>query len=227
VEQSGGDDVSCTVPRAGAGDGGSSCEPVDPEPSESTCSYDPTSCETDADCERDGYVCIEGEGARECSGSGSACAAGEECPPVEVECSEPEIIRYCFPGRVDCSDDGECAEGWRCVELPEDARDNPPPEWEGASQVCLPEGLARAIEGTIALGDSDFKAGSGSAEASGARGDALGEEDSAGAPAQDSAASGGGDDSGCAAAGSARGQSSTALVLLAVSWLFTRRRGAA
>lgn len=53
--------------------------------------------------------------------------------------------------RDDCTDSSECEDDWRCTMLPEGALSHPPAGWEGATKLCVPEGIALALEGRVEL----------------------------------------------------------------------------
>jgi MYXO-CTERM domain-containing protein len=124
----------------------------DDQPSEGECVLSLTECTKDAQCDAP-EVCTALGVTSECSGSGSAspsCAPGSDCPapppPPEEQCTET-THSFCFPQRHDCSGGEKCPADTRCVKLPEDSLDHPPPGWEGVSALCLPEGWALVIEG--------------------------------------------------------------------------------
>lgn len=195
VEQEGGDvDFGCTSPGGPGFDAGTSdCELPPPSEPRAECAFEPPSCETDSDCSG-GYACLTDSSGASCSTSGPACIQGEECPEPVTVCDEPVTVSYCFPARQDCASGADCDHAWLCTELPLDAQDNPPMGWEGATQICLPEGIALAVTEQIELGNSEFSGGSsshGEANTGGGapRGDADGDQ------------SGGASDSGVAASG--------------------------
>ena len=154
-------DNDCAVAaRPGAADGGvpvdsDPCEPSEPSPGE--CEYHFVRCEKDNECDK-GLVCTALGTASACSSSGAApCMPGQECPsPVPEEETCTEITQfYCFPPRADCDNDDDCDDGTRCVALPDDAKEDPPPVWEGATALCLPEAIALVLEGRVdASGDA-------------------------------------------------------------------------
>lgn len=114
------------------------CEcPPCPEPEPCTpdlvqvCVFRPAECATDADCDA-GFECLPIE---ECTGSACACpvcacspcAPDEECPPCDcpdIVCDCPETYEehcevvgsWCAPKEQACESDGDCLEGWECVE---------------------------------------------------------------------------------------------------------------
>ncbi|MGD8863228.1 MAG: hypothetical protein PVI30_24655 [Myxococcales bacterium] len=225
-EQSGSGAVACAVPAPGT-DGEVICEEPEPTDPERQCAFERADCETDADCTAPGFEClvVEEGGGVSCSGTGSACAPGEDCPPPEEQCevAPTQTERYCFPERRDCVVDSECAGTWRCTDLPEGAQRNPPAGWEGATRVCLPEGLALALTGQLEVGGSDSASVSSSADRAGA----AAETKAAPAPAPGDG-NGDGDGGGlCAlttpsAAGAGRG-APAGIVLLALAALRVRR----
>lgn len=230
--------VGCTstdpgnkTPPADAGsDASPSCEAPEPVARERACSFNPDACKTDADCEQAGFGCLEVQSGASCDSSGQpSCAPGADCPDAaapEPDCGATEVIRYCFPKRDDCTKESDCKSDWACTELPEDARKDPPPSWKGATQICLPVGLALAITGKIELGDSDFRGGSGSSDSN-----SLAASDTGGAkstaevsPATNKKK----DDGGCTVANVGRARASTdevlaLLALLSVCGLVLRR----
>jgi hypothetical protein len=112
------------------------------------CDYDEVHCETDADC-LDRWECLvsthEVCSASTCAGSG--CDGG-----IEKHCETSED-RICFPKRVDCTTDADCDGDYRCVMFPEDGLDeDSPAQWQGATKVCMPEGLALLFEGKLQRG---------------------------------------------------------------------------
>ena len=152
------------------------CEPEEPPDCEEEtvhlCVFHPAQCSQDQDCDP-GFVCYQEE---ICSGGGAtscaceACPDGEDCPPCECP-EEPEIPEddgcelvggVCAPDQIACAGDGECPDGWECVELaflcacdcgcaappcPE-GEECPPPDCEcppceceeDAERYCLPPG---------------------------------------------------------------------------------------
>ncbi len=232
-------EVACTAPAPGA-DASVACEPEQPAPPVSVCTFEPAECETDADCEQEGFGCLEVEqgGGESCTGGGPICEPDTECPEPEVVCvQEPSsIIRYCFPERVDCTEDSECAADWVCGALYEKAQDHPPTGWEGATTVCLPEGLALIFSGQIRAGSGGEASSEYSSVGMAGTGAELGESaaGSGGSDGADSSDQSGStyqcsdsDGGGCAVA-SARGGGGTALLPLALlavaAFLASRRR---
>lgn len=114
------------------------CEcPPCPEPEPCTpdfvkvCVFAPKECATDSDCDA-GFECREIE---ECLGRGCACpgcdcspcAPDEECAPCDCPaCDCPETFEihcevvgsWCAPKEQPCESDGDCLEGWECVDQP-------------------------------------------------------------------------------------------------------------
>lgn len=236
-EGRGGSDVTC----ASSPDGGTDCEDApEPEPATRACGFVWTECETDADCEQPGYACIVAgeQSASECSVAVPACMPGADCPePAEPECEPIEEVSRCFPARTDCDDDADCEAGWECYALPEDVIEDAPPGFEGATQVCFPEGLVLVIEDKIQLADGD--SGGVSASDSGGGGESVSEQRDLSGAASDGddgdSSSGGGesgpeseaasDDGGCSVADVVpRGASSAASVLLLGAALSLVRR---
>lgn len=95
------------------------------------CVFEPEKCATDADCDA-GFECRTIE---ECMGTGCACpvcvcspcAPDEECPPCvcpDIVCDCPETYEehcevvgsWCAPKEQTCGSDGDCLEGWECVD---------------------------------------------------------------------------------------------------------------
>ena len=219
--------VACTSPDPDSGpDAGIVCTDEDVEV-ERSCVFDTSECETDADCTQDGFACLQTQATGvQCSQSQSACPEGEKCPPPEepvCEETSSESVTYCFPDRVDCTSNGDCADDWRCVELPEDAMDKAPMAWQGATDICLPEGLALALDGTIRVG-STTQVKSKSADGAGLSGGSKqsgAESGNAGESGDDS--SSGGSSSGCAI-GAREAGTTLPLALLATLALLRRRR---
>jgi hypothetical protein len=115
---------------------------IEEEPIESpSCVYAPVRCTDEADC-ASGLTCQALGRVSECNSSPEP--AGE---PVCIDRWES----YCFPMRDDCTDSSECDEGWRCTMLPEGALSHPPAGWEGATKLCVPEGIALVLEGRVEL----------------------------------------------------------------------------
>ena len=139
---------ACACP---AGAPGETCEPCDcgtgtsqqpPDETECTpetvqmCTYHPTQCSTDADCQ-EGFECYEDQicsGGVGCASAGCACAEcppGQSCepcdcpPPEEDPCAdfEPEeptcetVGAFCAPKQVECATDADCPDGWECADL--------------------------------------------------------------------------------------------------------------
>lgn len=206
VCEEGGGTGACTSSR----DGGTHCEPL--KPAEKECEYQPVECKSDDDCEPD-FACTVFGTIEECSGGGSVCPDGEECPAPEPDRCTSRDIKVCFPERVDCTNDGDCAGDWRCVEVPENARgDDAPSGWEDATEVCLPEGLALVYEGRVKGG------GLSHGDASGGGGEPTRSEEKA---------SGGDDGCGSCHVGSAQGRARSMgafLALAAAIALALRRR---
>jgi hypothetical protein len=150
-------DAGCTIAE----------EPIE-DPS---CVYVLVECTDDSQCGR-GLSCQALGSEGECNSS----SAGTTCTE--------RTTSYCFPIRRDCETASDCEGTWRCAALPEYARQNPPPGWEGATALCLPEGIALYIEGRVEVetessSDAD-SAGRGNAEASGADDDGAASRDASG-----------------------------------------------
>ena len=207
-------------------DGGVSCEPT-VEPVTTTtraCGFQNEVCETDDDCTQAGFACITSQGETSCSGSDPGCAQGQECPPPPPTQCETSTTKTCFPARVDCTQDSDCEAHWVCFTLPPDAQDGAPAEFVGATDVCMPEGLALAIDGAIELARSS---GVGRSEADAASG--AGTDHESGAPTSGSkATSAAGTDGGsCMVSAPGHGRAraaSQALMLLGACVLVLRRR---
>jgi hypothetical protein len=222
VEEDRGDSAgACTA----SPDGSEECVEIsdpDPEPATRACGYAPQPCEQDSDCTQEGYACITSQGVSHCSDA--PCSADGECP--EPTCTTSEI-RLCFPARIDCTSDSDCAEGWTCFTLTEEHARNPPPSYEGATDVCFPEGIALAIDEQIELADVD-DSGDGSRSASdSAEGGGAKSVDTMSPTAGDGDASQGDMDSGCSVtAVHARGSRQLArwLVFASAIALTSRRR---
>lgn len=120
-------------------------------------------CQSDADC-GDAMVCYE-HTRMTCTGGDrpEPCRAGEGCAdpePVAPECVE-RTEKGCLPKYVPpCSTDGDCGEGFRCVEQQScgcsgsPGRDAPPPVPAGASggasdDVSAPEDCSCEPSGTF------------------------------------------------------------------------------
>jgi hypothetical protein len=169
-------DCSVAAPPSGSAGGAAPAEPATCEdlPSEGECVHALTPCTEDSECSG-GEVCTPLGTTSDCSASaGSAtCAPGAQCDPPaappEEQCTETQRF-YCFPPPKGCSASEPCASGTRCVQLPDDASDHPPPGWEGLTALCLPEDWALVLEGRVHIegGNSED---SGSAESSSARND--------------------------------------------------------
>jgi MYXO-CTERM domain-containing protein len=148
-------DVDCAVPASA--DGGAP-EQVDcgaPEPSPGECVLELVGCEKDSDCD-EGLECAPIGKTTTCDANGSTCMPGQECTPPKESCTET-VNSFCFPPPVACANDDDCDDGKRCVTLPDSAKKNPPPGWEGKSALCLPEVFALALEGRV-----EFEGGGGS-----------------------------------------------------------------
>jgi hypothetical protein len=112
------------------------------EPIESpSCVYAPVSCTDETDCAT-GLTC-------QALGRVSECHSSPD-PAGEPVCTD-RWESFCFPMREDCTDSSECDEDWRCTMLPEGALDHPPAGWEGATKLCVPEGIALVLEGRVEL----------------------------------------------------------------------------
>lgn len=183
--------LTCDLPNspclADAGD----CN--EDEPGE--CEYDEIDCEKDTDC-AERWECLVTV-SEICS---TSHCAGEGCGDASAPMCETEESRRCFPKRVDCASDGSCEGDWRCVMFPEDTAsdEDTPAQWKGATKVCLPEGIARMVEGEL----SGRSSASGEASSGGAKGqsetDATGDAPGSGNAADDSGSAA--DDSGCTVA---------------------------
>jgi hypothetical protein len=103
-----------------------------------SCVYAPMPCMDDTECAA-GNSCQALGSESECNSAGGV--------PV---CTEREVS-FCFPVREDCSDSSDCDEDWRCAMLPEGALNDPPVGWEGATKICVPEGIALFLEGRIEI----------------------------------------------------------------------------
>lgn len=220
VEQQGGDAACASSP-----DGGTTCEEPEDEPAISECSFVREECESDDDCTQEGFACLTMGGAESCSSAVPACDRDGNCPDAsEPEC-EVETETRCFPARVDCDQDTDCAEDWVCYALREEAGDEAG-EFAGATEVCFPEGLVLALDEQIELGDADD--GGGATSSSADRASTTDNEESSddGAPAPGSSIEAG--DDGCAVStpGSEhRGSSGLVLLGLLTLLLRARKRG--
>jgi hypothetical protein len=165
-------------------DGTENCEETpepEPEPAKRACGYALMECEQDSDCTQAGYACITTQGVSHCSSG--PCSADGQCPDEVCESSE---VRLCFPERVDCTDDSDCDEGWLCFMLTDDQLDSPVESYEGATDVCWPEGIVLAITEQIELADVDAEGGDGRSAAEGEGGKALAGDDAADGDARSS-----------------------------------------
>lgn len=185
------DSSACASPPA-LPDGGAPETPDcgAPEPSPGECAYVLVECQKDSDCD-DGLECAPVSKTTECEGSssGSVCMPGQPCtPPEQMETCTETTHSYCFPPRVDCTRDDDCEDGARCVVLPDDAKKDPPPGWQGANALCFPEAFALALEkrvdfegagGTKSEDSSADSAKGGARDASGSapKGDSAGAKD--------------------------------------------------
>lgn len=134
---------SCATAPAGndvpASDAGCT---IEEEPIEApSCVYAPVSCTVATGCEG-GLTCQPLGRVSECHSSPD--------PGVEPVCTE-RTESFCFPQRDDCAESSECDDGWRCAMLPESASNDPPAGWEGATKICVPEGIALFLEGRIKI----------------------------------------------------------------------------
>jgi hypothetical protein len=226
-----GDDCAVAAPKSSA-DGGTppdepeACEPAEPEPGE--CAYRFVGCTKDSDCDGD-LVCTPLGSTSECSSDAPVpCEQGQDCPAPEPEKCTETTRSYCFPARVDCERDADCDADTRCVALSADAQENPPPAWEGATALCLPEAIALVLEGRVdasgdvhassdessSAKDNDLSAGGGAPQANGKSAGPAG----AGKSAQPA-------DDGCAvSAPGSRDAGQSWLLLFGAAALFVRRR---
>jgi hypothetical protein len=191
---------------AGAAPAEPACQQLPPE---GECVHELTPCTKDSEC-NGGEVCTPLGTTSECSGSAATptCAPGAQCEapaaPPEEQCTETQRF-FCFPPPKGCSASDPCASGTRCVQLPEDASDHPPPGWEGISALCLPEDWALVLEGRVEVegGSSEDSAESSSGRgadksAQGAAGSApdlgndSGDEDSGGCAVREPGSGSGG-----------------------------------
>jgi len=202
VEEDQGDSASSCTSSA---DGGVVCEePPAPEPATRACGFALVGCQDDSDCTQDGYVCTVTETKADCSDV--PCSADGVCPePAAADCT-PSEYRVCFPARVDCSDDSECDDGWTCYALPDDLQKDAPAGYEGATDVCFPEGVALAIDGQIELADT------GSRDAGGARDQSAGGKATSDEADADHSAGGGASDAGTGGGKSGGGGCGVAVV---------------
>jgi hypothetical protein len=144
------------------------------EPDARVCWLAVEECDSDADCDLDGFACLVSERDERCQGSASQCRPGAQCEEPDAMAPECEIVEHkmCLPMRVDCTTHSDCDEHWSCFELPDP--EDAPPDWQGATHVCLPEGWTMAYSEQIeagGFGQSASEAGGG-----GKRADTLGEE---------------------------------------------------
>lgn len=225
VEEDGGDRaVACTV----SVDGGVECEDAGaPEPATRACGFALLECDDDRDCTQEGYACIVVETKTSCPDV--PCSADGVCPePTEADCM-PVDHRLCFPARVDCAVDSECADGWTCFALPDDLREDAPVSYEGATDVCFPEGVALAIDGTIALADAGGQGSSSASDSSGGGKATSGELDPDSSMSPEASDASGKSDDGCNVAvvsgrGSSAGSGAGVLGFLLASALSRARR---
>jgi len=163
---------SCPVASGGepiAGDAGCTIaeEPIE-DPS---CVYVVVKCSDDSQCEP-GLSCQALGSVSDCNSS----SAGTTCTE--------RTTSFCFPIRRDCETTSDCEGTWRCAALPEDAWQNPPPGWEGATSICAPEGIALYIEGRVEVESESSSepdsAARGNVEASGADDDSRAASDASG-----------------------------------------------
>lgn len=144
--KSDGDSESCAA--SPGGDPAPDCTSADRAPIEGRCTYVPVECTSDRDCAA-GDACIVLDGEATCSATpGAPCTGGECPPPPEPTCTRVER-RYCFPVRVDCTTSADCSPDRRCVMLPEEIQEDAPAAWQGATRLCLEEGIALLVEGRI------------------------------------------------------------------------------
>jgi len=99
------------------------------------------------------------EGDDECENTeedadGGAPDVEPDIMPAMPEC-ETVVVKICFPERVDCTDDDQCAAGETCTDFSE--MDSSPSWWEDGETAiaCMPEGLVMAIEGHTSRGVDD------------------------------------------------------------------------
>lgn len=208
---------------AAAGAGG--CTRMEVALDEPRCVFDLVACTQDTDCDAD-LPCQPIGRQEDCSSAEPSCAPGEPCAQQPPVCTE-RVLSYCFPRRNDCDDDGDCGAGWQCTELQQDAQEHPPPGWEGATRVCLPEGIALYLAGRVEAGasggDSSDEAASGRADSASGGSEAQG---AAAASADEEPSTGGA----CSAHRGVRAQGqsvdgrASAAALLALTLAFVRLR---
>jgi hypothetical protein len=146
---------------------GETCEAA----TQGECERDEIDCATDADC-AEHWECLATTSER-CETS--VCVEGQDCGAAQNSCTTEES-RQCFPKRVDCESDADCEGEWRCVMFPPNGADeDAPAEWQGATMVCMPEGLALELESEV--GSASGSDGSGS---DGSGSESVGSNDSAG-----------------------------------------------
>ncbi len=144
--KSDGDSEACAA--SPGGDPAPECMADRPAPIEGRCVYVPVQCTSDRDCDASD-ACTDLEGESTCSSTPGVACTGMNCPPPpEPVCTRVER-RYCFPRRVDCTTNAECGADRRCVALPEEIQEDAPEAWQGATRLCLEEGIALLVEGRI------------------------------------------------------------------------------
>lgn len=96
------------------------------------------------------------EGDEECTNGDPEVDGGTpdiepEPVPIMPDC-ETVTKKICFPKRVDCTDDDQCAPGETCTDFSE--MNNSPAWWEDGETAiaCMPEGLVMAFEGHATRG---------------------------------------------------------------------------
>jgi hypothetical protein len=127
-------------------------------PTVGECVLEEVFCETDEECEAN-YTCAVTGTAKSCGSGGLAIQPTPDCPPG-AECGpEPEPIpeqcelleeRTCVPRQFPCETDGDCPDGWSCIDFsffppnPEQDGYQGPPWWytgeEKVAVACMPEG---------------------------------------------------------------------------------------
>ncbi len=153
--------------------------PVSPGPVSKTCTYEPQTCTTSADCGDPRFDCMEigrtevcggvvepdngGSGGATGAGTSRPASTGAALPPsgdVPVSSQEPpvcevqEIVRACFPKTVACKTAADCKDGWSCYDF---STQTAAPFYNAAlpNLYCMPPGLVLVLDGQVGVNGGD------------------------------------------------------------------------
>ncbi|MDZ4694869.1 MAG: hypothetical protein SGI86_06930 [Deltaproteobacteria bacterium] len=155
-------------------------DPIAPAPVSKTCTYEPKTCTTAADCGDPRFDCMEIGRTEVCNGevlpdsgggsAGGATGSGTTTPgsgraaappvgdvaiaPVDPQCEVQDIVRACFPKTVACKTAADCKDGWSCYNF-SGLTEAPFYNAAGPNLYCMPPGLVLVLDGKVGVSGGD------------------------------------------------------------------------